>query len=53
MHQRLRVVALIVSLTCYMLVAIVLNTTYQFVTPVGQKKALVFIIVLTNCCFPS
>ena len=45
MHQRLHVVAVIVPFICYMLVAIVLNATYQFVTLVGQKKALVFIIV--------
>ena len=44
-HQRLLAVAVIVLLICYILVAIVLNTTYQFVTLVGQKKTLVFIIV--------
>ena len=45
MHQRLRVLAVIVPLICYTLVAIVINVTYQFVTLVGQKKPLVFIIV--------
>ena len=44
-HQRPCAVAVIVPLICYILVAIVLNATYQFATLVGQKKALVFIIV--------